>query len=85
MKHVLCLLLLTGFAVLGAAERPARLLGGYNGYFLGGDPGRYAETLFKPMADAKFNMVELKIQQNQARRMDVAASRSEFADRKSVV
>ena len=39
MKHVLCLLLLTGFAVLGAAERPARLLGGYIGYFLGGDPG----------------------------------------------
>ncbi len=79
MKHVLCLLLLTGFAVMGAAERPARLLGGYNGYFLGGDPGQYAEKLFKPMADAKFNMVELKIQQNKARRMNVAASRNEFA------
>lgn len=79
MKHFLCLLLLTGLAVAGAAERPARLLGAYSGYFLGGDPGQYAETLFRPMADAKFNMVELKIQQNRARRMNVAAARSEFA------
>lgn len=79
MKKFLSLALLLALSATGVAERPARLLGGYTGYFLGGNPDQYEEILFKPMAAANFNMVELKIQQNTARRMNVAAARHEFA------
>lgn len=78
-----CAALLLSGAVSGDEKvpRPERILSGYSGFFLGVHKGAEMEKIyFKKMKETGFTSVELKIQQNQTRRMDVMKYEADIAD-----
>lgn len=82
MGTVCAALLLSG-SVVGGEEmpRPERILSGYSGFFLGQHKAAEMEKLyFTKMKEAGFTSVELKIQQNQTRRMDVMKYEADIAE-----
>ncbi len=80
VKHTFTLLALAmTVAASGSEPRPERILSGYTGYFLGSDRSQVT-SLFQKMRQAEFTAVELKIQQTQQRRMDLAAAQAEIGD-----
>jgi len=75
----LLLTLASALALTASEPRPERILSGYTGYFLGSDRGQVT-SLFQNMRQNEFTAVELKIQQNKQRRMDLAAAQKEIGE-----